>query len=180
MGDRHLFRANWHHYQDGAFFITICSHEKEYIFGNIKNAEINLSPIGEIVSSCITDIPLHNKMVEVWNSVIMPNHVHLVLFIQSTTAADDDTTKGCLKNSNHGEACTDFHHNSKLATVVGSFKSAVTKRVHEASRHTSMQNAPVWQSRYHDAIIRNRQAFDEIMRYIDSNIINWHNDCFFK
>ena len=42
-----------------------------------------------------------------------------------------------------------------------------------------MPNAPVWQSRYHDAVVRNRQAFDEIMRYIDYNIINWHNDCFF-
>ena len=118
-------------------------------------------------------------MAEVWNSVIMPNHVHLVIYIRPTNADSDYAPKGCLKNSNHGEVCTDFHHNSKLATVVGSFKSAVTKRVHEAIRQTSMPNAPVWQSRYHDAVVRNRQAFDEIMRYIDYNIINWHNDCFF-
>ena len=180
MGDRHQFRANWHHYQDGVFFITICSYEKEHIFGDIKNSKINLSPIGEIVRSCIADIPLHNKMAEVWNSVIMPNHVHLVLFIRPTTADVDNAPKGCLKNSNHDRACTDFHHNSKLATLVGSFKSAVSKRVHATNECTSTQNAPVWQSRYHDAIIRNKQAFDEIMRYIDYNIVNWHDDCFFR
>ena len=176
MGDRHQFRANWHHYRDGVFLITICSHEKELVFGSIESAKIRLSPVGKIVRNCITDIPLHFSNVEIWNYVIMPNHVHIVLYIAPTTAKTDGTPNGCLKNSDHGEACTDFHHNSKLAVVVGALKSAVTRQ----ARIINCTPGPVWQSRFHDVIIRNKQAFDEIMRYVDNNVANWHSDCFIK
>lgn len=37
MTDRHRFRAQWHDYNDGIYFVTICSHEKRHVFGHIRN-----------------------------------------------------------------------------------------------------------------------------------------------
>jgi len=39
---------------------------------------------------------------------------------------------------------------------------------------------PVWQSRFHDHIIRNDIEYKRIFNYIETNIENWEKDKFFK
>lgn len=81
---------------------------------------------------------------------------------------------GCLKPPKHGEICNDFHHNSRLAVIVGSFKAAVTR----LARTRCIASLPVWQPRFHEHIIRNQHALDNIMTYIDENVSRWDKDCF--
>lgn len=81
---------------------------------------------------------------------------------------------GCLKPPKHGEICNDFHHNSRLAVIVGSFKVAVTR----LARTRYIASLPVWQPRFHEHIIRNQYALDNIMTYIDENVSRWDKDCF--
>ena len=76
MSDRHTFRADWHHYNSGVFFVTICANHMEHIFGNIINNQMHFSAAGKIVKECVCDIPNHHKNVTVGNYVVMPNHVH--------------------------------------------------------------------------------------------------------
>lgn len=83
-------------------------------------------------------------------------------------------TLGCLKPPKHGEICNDFHHNSRLAVIVGSFKAAVTR----LARTRCIASLPVWQPRFHEHIIRNQHALDNIMTYIDENVSRWDKDCF--
>lgn len=83
-------------------------------------------------------------------------------------------TLGCLKPPKHGEICNDFHHNSRLAVIVGSFKAAVTR----LARTRCIASLPVWQSRFHEHIIHNQHALDNIMTYIDENVSHWDKDCF--
>lgn len=83
-------------------------------------------------------------------------------------------TLGCLKPPKHGEICNDFHHNSRLAVIVGSFKAAVTR----LARTRYIASLPVWQPRFHEHIIRNQHALDNIMTYIDENVSRWDKDCF--
>jgi len=118
----------------------------------------------------------------------MPNHVHLVISVGTRYIASpqtDDTINsnlGCLKPPKHGEACEDFHHNSCLATIIGSFKAAVTRQANRLGEGDGLGgrdvSRPYWQQRYHEHIIRDQRAFDNIMKYVDNNVRSWAADCF--
>ena len=196
MSDRHAFRAEWHDYNSGIYFVTICSKDKQHIFGKIKDSIMILSDIGKIVERCILDISNHHTNVELWNYVIMPNHIHMVINVGTQPApvgtryiASEQPMQtagqhmGCLRVPRHGEPCEDFHHNSSLAVVVGTFKAAVTRlmrtRCIASLQQRQQQIQTVWQPRYHEHIIRNQRAFENIMNYVDMNIEKWSHDCFY-
>ncbi len=152
MGDRHQFRAKWHDYNVGIYFVTICTYEKRHLLGCILDNQFFPSKIGDMVKNCILQIPKIHPFAEVWNYVIMPNHIHMILSLvgaQYIAPADMDipTTKanpvgaqyiapapntkneGCLRGPKHGNQVTDTHFNSSLAIVVRTFKAAVTRMV---------------------------------------------------
>ena len=195
MGDRHRFRADWHDYNDCIYFVTICTAGKKHIFGHIAAGKMSLSPLGDIVTSCIIDIPAHHSGVELYNHIVMPNHIHMVIAIRAaaTTAvgaqyiapgqqaapgqqiATGQTNVGCLKAPRHGEPCCDNHYNSALAVVVRTFKAAVTR----LARAQCIAPLPdIWQRNYYEHIIRHHTAFDNIMNYIDTNPERWGTDCY--
>jgi len=197
MNERHAFRARWHDYNNGIYFVTICTYEKNHLFGKINNGVIELTVLGDIVDNCINQIPRHRNNAELWNYVVMPNHIHMVIAIRTPMSMSVGARYiaptsalaniGCLKPPMHGEPCEDFHHNSDLASVVGTFKAAVTRLARARCATTndlSMRAryiAPlrIWQRLYHEHIIRNQRAYDNIMNYIDNNIANWNKDCFY-
>lgn len=130
--DRHAFRASWHDYGSAVYFITICAHAKQHLFGNISDNIMYLSEIGNIVHDCIKSLPAHNAMTEIWNYVVMPNHVHMVVsvgarYIAPAQSYGSSINRGCLKPPRHGEECEDYHHNSRLAVIIGTYKAAVTR-----------------------------------------------------
>lgn len=210
MSDRHAFRAKWHDYNSGIYFVTICSADKRHIFGYISDARMHLSPIGKIVDECLSSIPVHNSGVEIWNQIVMPNHIHMVVMIPSQPVGaqyiaprpgrpvgaqyiapgpgrpEPESNIGCLKPPRYGEPCNDNHHNSALAVVVRTFKAAVTRIVKSTraqcqagtTRAQCIAPLPVWQRNYHEHIIRNQRAFDNIMEYINTNPERWLKDCF--
>ncbi|MDE6496021.1 MAG: hypothetical protein K2L30_07275 [Duncaniella sp.] len=177
MTDRHAFRANWHDYNDGVFFVTICCKNRYPYFGNIANGAMSLSVIGKETETAILAIPNHHNNVEVNNYVIMPNHVHLVVFVGARYIAPAATKNfGCLKPPKHGEKPFFNHHNSKLAVVIGTMKASVTRSL----RARYIAPLQIWQRGFHEHIIREQQSYDRIMEYIDSNVANWQNDCFYS
>lgn len=179
MGDRHQFRAKWHDYNGGIYFVTICAYKKSHTFGRIVGTRFFACDLGEIVKENITNIPQFYKNVEILNDVVMPNHIHLVISIGMRLFASTENSncnEGCIKPSRYGEECSDNHHNSRLATIIGAFKAGVSRTV----RTRRIASLPVWQSRYHEHIIRNQRAFDNIMNYVDTNVVNWGKDCFAK
>lgn len=209
MADRHRFRANWHDYDRGIYFVTICTCQKAHLFGKIRYSEMHLSEVGKIVKSCIDSIPQHHDC-EVWNQVIMPNHIHMVLAVGAQYIAPapikesplpDSTSPrhintGCLRPSRHGDPTPDNHFNSALAIIIRTFKAAVSRKVRvippraqsaqvrslRAQCIAPLQDAQtsmkIWQRNYHEHIIRDQWAFDNIMNYIDTNVESWHRDCF--
>lgn len=175
--DRHAFRAAWHDYNCGIYFVTICCHEKRHLFGKISEGSMHLSAIGSIAQDCIKMIPQHNTSAEVWNHIVMPNHIHMVISVQTPETSRPSHSLGCLKPPRHGEECENYHHDSILAVVIGTFKAAVTRLV----RARCIAPLPIiWQRSFHEHIIRDRKAFEKIMYYIDNNVSRWADDCFNK
>src|ERR1041385_3068781 len=67
--------------QEGAYFVTICAHGKECIFGEIIEGEMKLSEYGIIVKQAWDDLINHREHIELDAFVVMPNHVHGVVII---------------------------------------------------------------------------------------------------
>lgn len=186
MLSRHQFRANWHKYDGGIYFVTICCAERRHYFGEIVSeapvgTRFIASALGIIVEEEIQKIPSYYNDVEILNFVTMPNHIHLIILVQTQFEAENEPSSvsnlGCLKQRRQEDSeGRDFHHNCRLASIVGAFKAGVTRQAR--TRLIASLPVKIWQSRYYEHIIRNQRAYDNIMNYIDSNVENWCYDRF--
>lgn len=175
-------RADFMDYNEGDFFVTVCTKNKRHYFGNICNGVMNLSSLGEYLKGNIESTSSHFPDAKILNYVVMPNHVHLIVSIERNDLTPAQTA-GNLGRLNQlarisvatGRDPTETtHHNSRLAVVIGSMKSAVT-------RFATINNIEFgWQSRFHDHRIRGSRDGDNIWNYIDNNVVNWLNDCFYN
>ena len=67
--------------QSGGYFITICTYERKCIFGLIKDNQMMLSDVGHIADMCRENIPNHYRDVRLGDFVVMPNHIHGILYL---------------------------------------------------------------------------------------------------
>ena len=80
--NRRSIRLNHYDYsQPGSYFVTICTHAKSPLFGEIIDGEMVLNDLGKIVEQCMSEILIHYPDVELDKWVIMPNHVHMIIVI---------------------------------------------------------------------------------------------------
>ncbi|MEO1522737.1 MAG: hypothetical protein AAFU78_18425, partial [Cyanobacteria bacterium J06633_2] len=65
----------------GAYFITICTYQRQCLFGEIIDRKMHLNTFGHIAAACWNEIPNHFRQTILDSYVIMPNHVHGILVI---------------------------------------------------------------------------------------------------
>jgi putative transposase len=68
----------------GAYFITICTHQRQHLFGTIAYGIMRLNAHGDIAEDVLRNVPIQHDAVQLDCFVVMPNHVHLILFLQDT------------------------------------------------------------------------------------------------
>lgn len=140
----------------GAYFITVCTREHKCLFWEDVGAsiarpkEIRLSAFGKIVAQAICEIPKHYPAVQVDNYTVMPNHIHLLLRIDT----DPDGRRIPAPT---------------VSRVVQQMKGVITKQV----------GRPIWQKLFHDHVVRNDRDYQRIWKYIAGNPYRWKEDCFF-
>lgn len=162
----------WDYGWNAAYFVTICTQNREYWFGNIVDGEMDLSAMGHIANSCWHEIPNHFPFVELGPHVIMPNHVHGIVIIDKP---DDGPNNGDKPNTNTHQPKNQFGPQSKnLASIIRGFKIGVTKNARQINTDFA------WQSRFHDHIIRDEKSFQTISNYIINNPAKWQEDKFFN
>lgn len=82
MSDRRSIRLRDYDYtQSGAYFVTLCTHERLPLFGAVVSGEMVCNVWGQIVQACWDEIPAHYPMVELDAFVVMPNHMHGIIVI---------------------------------------------------------------------------------------------------
>lgn len=157
---RKNIRAKWDNYQNGSYFITVCTQNKQHFFGEIQNNQIKLSKLGTQLNKIILDtLTMRSpQYIDIPIYTIMPNHFHLIITINT----DFEISQHYFQNQSNN-----------LASIIRGIKSSLT------SFAIKNQIPFQWQSRYHDRIIRNQTEFDNIYRYIENNVINWKQDCFY-
>ena len=158
---------HWDYSSNGRYYITICTKNREYSLGNIKNGEMKLSVVGKIVSNewIRTKQIRQNVVLDEW--VIMPNHFHGIVII------DNDYVECNVET--HGHASLQTEHANKfgpqsknLSAIIRGFKGATTKQIHLTGFHDF-----AWQPRFHEHIIRNEKGLNRIRTYIKNNPLQW-------
>lgn len=93
----------WDYRWPGAYFITICTQDREHYFGEIANGKMDLSPIGAIADILWYEIKNRAKNVELGAFVVMPNHIHgiLILHGDGLETIDEDDRIDKIVDSGH-------------------------------------------------------------------------------
>ena len=183
-------RAKWHDYDDGFYFVTICTKNREYFFGTIENNEMILSETGKYVRQRMERIHEHHLYAEIPLWTVMPNHVHLIVSIDIgrlphkkrdipvleniSQTGDVSGTGGDVSgnvSTTKGMECA-TNKQSWLSVVIRQFKQSVTR----FAKQNNIEFA--WQSGFHDHIIRNQKELDLVSEYIKNNVKRWEEDCF--
>jgi putative transposase len=167
----------------GAYFITLCTYQRQYLFGEIMDGAMHLNPYGKIVEEEWMQSSTIRQEIELDGWVIMPDHMHGIVII----------THHDISARAHGRvpppsapppfgpkpyappSCIPPRKPQSISSFMAGFKSAATKRIN-ILRDTP--GTPVWQRNYHERIIRDESALNNIRRYIQMNPINWKSDQF--
>ncbi len=146
--------------EKGAYFITICTHNRKCLLSNIVGDGVldvpqnELTSYGQIAEKNINQLNEFYNYISVDKYVIMPNHIHLLLSI-----TDSD-----------GTSRTPSPTGSIIPKFISTFKRFCNKECAEN----------LWQRSYHDHIIRDEEDYRKIWEYIDTNEIKWETDCFYN
>ena len=204
----------WDYTQSSVYFVTVCTHNRKCLFGAVDDGSMALNAFGRIVAEEWHRTGEKRDRVALDAFVVMPNHVHGILWIrpdpanlrQAAPRDDDgsvdrgDAARGggtmdddgsiersvtarrdaSMASADGDDASSTSPHREfgqpragSLGTVVGAFKSAVTRRINQ---HRDTTGASVWQRNYHDRIIRNERHLWAARRYIRDNPAKWHED----
>ncbi len=170
----------WDYGNAGMYFITICTADRQFYFGDVVDAKMQLSPIGKIEETeWIKTIELRPDMnLELGEFVVMPNHFHAIIIIHENQFNTGFNGGGGFgRDAMHRvptKTTNRFGSQSKnMASVIRGYKSAVTT-------YARKNNIPFdWQPRFHDHIIRSMDEYYRISNYIVNNPYQWYTDRFF-
>ncbi|MDX9721239.1 MAG: transposase [Myxococcota bacterium] len=202
--NRRSFRLRGYDYsQAGAYFVTVCTKDRECLFGEVVDGGMRLNEAGTIVSNVWNELPSHFPCVQLDQVVVMPNHVHGIVVLTddergvgaqfiAPAMGTGTTSAGAPKKGAINRAPT-------LGAVVRGFKARVTAAINdlrslsgtaaipsEGREDTSPSFAfdwigqtprvPVWQRNYYEHIIRDDDDLSRIRQYIIDNPAQWAFD----
>jgi putative transposase len=182
----------------GAYFITICTQNRECLFGNIivgagpcACPEMVLNHAGTMIQTVWDEIPIHYTETEIDEFVVMPNHIHgIVVIVGATPRGCPDPGGGSFGQENgrargdhkggqaRGPAPTEITGTLSLGDIVHRFKTMTTKRYADGVKQLGWQSftGKLWQRNYWEHVIRNEMELNRIREYIHDNPTQWESD----
>jgi putative transposase len=175
-GSRHSIRLKGYDYsRSGLYDITICTHGRFCIFGEIEKGKMILNRLGSLVQENWRDIPGHRPFVDLLEDQVMPNHLHGIIVIKDKST----TTQGTMNRAptNKIEAFGKPNPGS-IPTIIRLFKAGVTRQV-GISPMRELYGA-IWQRGYYEHIIRSEAELIVRIDYIRNNPKNWEKDLYYR
>ena len=159
--------ANYDYSRNGLYFVTVCTKDREKYLSKVecvgdgvldvphRKPNVILKEYGKITKNVIDEINDYYNHIEIKKYVIMPDHIHMVIFKYD-------------ENDVMGTSRTPSPTNAVIPALISTMKRFANKRI----------GFNIWQRSYHDRIIRSEEEFLEICDYIDNNPVNWANNKF--
>ena len=149
--------------KSGAYFITICTKDKNSILSELEYQfrrdspcgcpQLKLTQLGNICTDTICELE-KKYSVRITNFIIMPNHVHLIVFID------------CIERTGASPVPT-------ISNIIGAYKSIVANKWLKVCKQNNMKMGNVWERSFYDHIIRDDEDYYIKARYIEENPIRW-------
>jgi len=184
---RSLRLKGYDYSQAGAYFVTICTQNRECLFGHIADGEMVLNDPGRMVEKWYGELKRKFADIVCDQFAIMPNHIHFV--IQTGVGADlrvcPDTDLRVCPDTDAGEhilggeqTLTGEHIGSPLRTVIQWFKTMTTNEYIRGVKQNGWSTFPgkLWQRNYYEHIVRNKNELTRIREYIVNNPMQWEFD----
>jgi len=155
--------TGWDYGSSGLYYITICTKDRVHYFGDIVSdnnpetqnlASLQGTPIGKIAHDNWLHIANHFPFVELDEFVVMPNHIHGILYINREDKIDWQINKFGSQSRN-------------LASIIRGYKASV--KTYATTNNIEF----AWQPRYYDRVIRNEKEYANVREYIFNNADNW-------
>jgi len=161
---------------EGAYFVTICTRNRECLFGAVVDGEMRLNNVGRVVQMIWGGLSDRFPTIELDTFVVLPNHVHGTLVVGAALAPPKRRKVGAALALPVGGAASSAPTRSAsttLGTVVRAFKSISAIGV---NRLLSRSGQPLWQRSYYEHIIRTEESLNRIREYIATNPLRWQLD----
>ena len=161
--------------QAGAYYVTIVTWQREFLFGEVVNKEMVLSKFGLVAKQQWEKLPKRFPNIELGAYMIMPNHMHGIIVITDGRGTAGRFTVKIIQALRRAPTREQFQKPVKgsIPTMIRSYKSAVSYRIN-LMRGTD--GVPVWQSNYYEHIIRNETDLQNKTDYINANPLLWDED----
>lgn len=182
---------DWDYSSEAVYFITIVTKNRECIFGTVEDEKMILNENGKIIENELLRSINIRKNWFFHNWIVMPNHIHLLIEIQTSNVSSVEThssasTSSISKTDYKISMATDVaethcsaplqnqtepklsRKSNSISSFVGIFKSITTKQINGIDS--------IWQANYHDHIVRNYKTFEKIYDYIKHNPRSWETD----
>ena len=148
---------NYDYTQGGVYFVTISTYRMAQMFGHVVGGQVYLNELGKLVNEEWQKTAEVRPRVEVDMYIVMPNHIHGILFVSESQKTGRSAENATLPADS-------------LGSIVAQFKSVVTKRSRTLANPPSM---PIWKRNYYDHVVRNEKDLERIRRYIIANPARW-------
>ena len=174
---RSIRLRGWDYSRPGAYFVTICTHNGEGLFED--------PVLRRVVETMWQRIPRHFPYVQLDEFVVMPNHVHGIIWIVGARhSTEPPSPAGAIPSDEPSQPRGQLLRNASplrprgvmsgsLGAIVGNFKSVTARRI---NRIRKTPGAPVWQRNYYEHIVRDETELTRIREYIRLNPLKWKLD----
>ena len=139
----------------GAYFVTICTHNRRCVLSHIVGhelapAEIQYTTYGQIAEEQLFLLEKRYPSLRIDQYVIMPNHIHAILLLEET--------------AEYGQLPT-------ISDIICAYKSLTARRCKKVQPIDKL-----FQTSFYEHVIRGREDYDEIAEYIVNNPKQWELD----
>ena len=155
--------------QPGAYFVTICTHRRLCLLGEVVDGRVVFAAAGGLIRRVWHHLPGRFRGVRLDAFIVMPNHVHGLLFLPGSVGAGLAPPHDSAARGEPGAAS----RAPTLADVVRAFKSISAVRVNRALRRTGL---PLWQRDYYEHVVRDQDELARLRQYIAENPLKWDED----
>ena len=139
----------------GAYFITICTHQRKRLFGEVVDGQMQLNNLGNIARSHWCRLEKHHAHIRLDEFVVMPDHFHGIVIIKNLGI----------------DAKSDRQYKA-IPEIIRGFKTFSARQI---NRTRQVSGVPLWQRNYYERIVRNESELNNIQKYILNNPQNWIN-----
>ena len=196
--------AGYDYTRDGAYFVTICTHNRLCLFGDVIEDKMHLNEAGRMLEGTWYELSDRFSPVRLDAFTIMPNHLHGIIIIENGDFKPVSPRsrmgmehvilgKGALftvdlptpRTPTRGvPTAITFTKGMPtdgcvaLSDVIGTFKSITTVNYIAGVKQNrwSPFHYKLWQADYFDRIIRSSNELCNIRNYIVSNPLRWTCD----